>query len=111
ESLRTTIRYVQQHNTWQDGDKVRLICHVYKRLKDSEVEVIKALVNELVNDRFEVEYAFLDISERHPYYIFDPFQQGEVYWDGRMSRTKGRGVPERGLCLQLDKLRGLLHLT
>ena len=113
ESLKATIRYVRQHNGWQEGDRVRLICHVYKRLKDQEVDAIKALVNELIADKFNVEFAFLDISWHHPYHIFAPLQTGVNYWDWkiRKNRTKGAGIPNRGLCLQLDGLRGLLHLT
>src|SRR5690606_2767414 len=52
ENLRTTIRYVQQHNGWEEGDKVRLVCHVYKRLKDSEVDAVKALVHSLIDDKY-----------------------------------------------------------
>lgn len=112
ESLRVNIEYVQQHNAWQDGDRVRLVCHVYKRLKDCEVEAVKSLVNELVKD-FQVEFAFLDISWWHPYHIFDPMQNGERYWDWENGKyqVKGIGVPQRGLCFQLDDRRALLHLT
>jgi len=111
ESLRATIRHVQSQNGWQAGDKIRLICHVYKRLKDSEVDVIKTLVRELIDKRFAVEFAFLDVSEQHIYHIFDNAQQGVPYWVNGRKSTKGAGLPERGLCLQLDDRRGLLHLT
>jgi hypothetical protein len=94
ESLRTTIRYVKTQNAWQPGDKVRLVCHAYKPLKNCEIDAIKGLVKELIKDEFQVEFAFLDISWWHPYHIFDP-----------------RQIPPRGLCLQLDRSRGLLQLT
>jgi hypothetical protein len=112
ETLKNIIRYVQQHNIWENGDKVRLVFHVYKRLRDCEVEAIKALVNELAT-AYLVEFAFLDISWAHPYHIFDPTQQGVSYWDleARASKIKGENVPDRGLCLQLDKRRALLQLT
>lgn len=111
ESLRTTIRFVRVQNAWQSGDSVRLIFHVYKRIRDCEAESIKALVKELVQEEFRVEFAFLDISWSHPYHIFDPGQDGKSYWSLGRKRVKGKGVPPRGLCLQLDKMRGLLHLT
>ncbi len=111
ESLRTTIRYVQAQNGWQVGDKIRLVCHVYKRLRDCEVEAIKKIVRELIDSRFVVEFAFLDISEQHLYHIFDNSQQGVPYWVNKRKFFKGKGLPERGLCLQLDDRRGLLHLT
>lgn len=111
ESLRANIEYVRYHNAWQKGEKVRLVCHVYKRLRDCEVDAVKSLVRELV-ENFDVEFAFLDISWWHPYHIFDPNQTGVTYYDleNRQSRIKGIGVPERGLSLQLDNRRALLQL-
>lgn len=113
ESLRTTVTYIKQINAWQPGDRVRLIYHVYKKLKDCEVEAIKLLVKELIDDRFIVEFAFLDISTYHPYNIFDPDQSGFSYWnwEKKKSGLKGKGVPKRGFCVQLDNHRGLLQLT
>jgi hypothetical protein len=111
ESLRTAVTYVRERNGWQPGDRVRLVCHVYKRLKDCEVDAIKSLVQELVTDQYSVEFAFLDISWWHPYQIFDPAQRGRSYGSGKTERLKGKGIPERGVCMQLDKTRGLLHLT
>ncbi len=112
-SLRTTVKHVSQYNHWGNGDEVRLICHVYKRLRDCEVEAIKALVKELLDDRFNVKFSFLDISWWHPYYIFSPQEPGIDYYDRelKMRRKKGVGVPARGLCLQLDSHRSLLHLA
>jgi len=110
-SLRTAIRYIEQQQRWEVGDRVRLVCHVYKRLKNAEVDAIKALVAELLNDRFSVEFAFLDVSLFHPYRLFAPKQQGIPYWRDRKQRFKGKGIPNRGICLQLDRHRALLHLT
>jgi hypothetical protein len=107
DSLRTTIRYVQAENDWQPGDEVRLIFHVYKRLKDAEVDAIKGLVSELVKDKYKIKFAFLDLSTNHPYQIIAPQQQGVKYGN----TLKGTGVSDRGLCLQLGKYRGLLNLT
>jgi len=113
ESLRSAIDFVSQQNAWRTGDKVRVVCHVYKRLKDCEISAIKTIVNELSEKNFTVEFAFLDISSIHPYYIFDTEQQGHRYWnpDTRSYEIRGKGVPQRGIALQLDSSRGLLHLT
>lgn len=111
DSLKATISFVQQQGSWKPGDRVRLVFHVYKRLKDTEVEAIKELVSGLVDAKYTVEFAFLDMSESHPYYLFNPNQLGKDKWIGGFKRTIGKGVPERGICLQLDKSRGLLHLT
>lgn len=77
ESLRTAVRYVRDQDDWEPGDKVRLVFHVYKSLKKREIEATKALVRELLQDSFQVEFAFLDISWSHPYLIFNPTQQGK----------------------------------
>jgi len=107
ESLRTTVRYVQAENDWQPGDEVRLIFHVYKRLKDTEVDAIKSLVGELVQNKYNIRFAFLDLSWDHPYQIIAPQQKGVPYG----KTYKGAGLSDRGLCLQLSKYRGLLNLT
>lgn len=113
QSLSSITRHVQQHNSWSPGDRVRLIFHVFKRLKDNEVQAIKTLINKLVESQFEVDFAFLDISWQHPFFIFEPSQQGIQYWDPiiKKQKIKGTGVSARGIGLQLDNLRGLLNLT
>lgn len=111
DSLKTTINFVQKQGNWKPGDRVRLVFHVYKRLKDSEVEAIKELVSGLVDEQYTVEFAFLDMSWSHPYYLFNPNEPGKDKWIGGFKRTLGKGIPARGVCLQLDKSRGLLHLT
>jgi hypothetical protein len=110
-SLRTVLRYLQTQNAWEPGDRIRLVCHVYKRLKNCEIDAVKALVRELVVDQFAVEFAFLDISPSHPYHIFDPSQRGKRYGSGNQTRVRGEGFPERGLCLLMDEHRALVHLT
>lgn len=110
ESLKQTIEFVQQQNTWQEGDRIRLICHVYKPLKNCEIDAIKELVGNLINQKYYVEFAFLDISSQHPYHIFDSEnQQGVVYRDSQ--QRKGIGVPQRGIALKIDERKGLIQLT
>lgn len=113
DNLHTTIQYVRGENNWRTGDNVRLIFHVYKPLKNCEVEAIKRLVEGLVDtNQFLVNYAFLNLSHSHLYQIFDPNQKGTSYrtLTGRYSK-KGKGVPARGLCYQLSNRMALLHLT
>jgi hypothetical protein len=111
-NLRTTIRHVKQENDWQPGDRVRLVFHVYKPLKNREIEAIRRLVNGLVQEEYRVEYAFLDLSSYHMYHLFDPSQAGIGYrTESGNWRTKGKGVPERGVCIQLDRRSALLHLA
>jgi hypothetical protein len=107
ESLRVTIRFVRERHGWQRGDRVRLVFHVYKPLKYEEITAIRNLVASLLKDDFVVEYAFLDLSSFHRYYLFDPASSGK----GSGLRKRGVGVPARGVALQLGPRAALLHLT
>jgi hypothetical protein len=109
-SLKTTIDAVRKENNWQPRDRVRLVFHVYKPLKNIEIDAIKELVKEHLADEHEVEYAFLDISRFHDFALFDPGQTGSYYYGESRRLLKGIGVPSRGLCFQLDERSVLLQL-
>lgn len=111
KSLHATIRHVEKEGNWQSKDQVRLVFHVYKPLKHVEIDAIKELVRDMVRDAYRVEYAFLDLSSHHEFQLFDTKQEGTGYRSeqGRWKK-KGKGVPQRGFCVQLDKGRALLHL-
>lgn len=113
DSLRNTVRHVEAENEWEPGDRVRLVFHVYKPLKRVEIESVRALVEGMLADRYQVEFAFLTLSSWHDYCLFDPDQEGALYYppDRRGTAKKGVGVAERGLCFQLDPRRALLQLT
>jgi hypothetical protein len=112
ESLRISIRFVKEQNRWESGDPVRLVFHVYKPLKRVEIEAAKGLVSELLSDN-PVEFAFLDLSHRHPYQVFDPSQSGRRYWsiEDREHRIKGTYAPSRGTALLLGPRVALLQLV
>ena len=111
ESLRKSIRFVKTQNKWESGDDVRLVFHVYKPLKRVEIETVKQLVKEMLND-YPVEFAFLDVSRYHLFQIFDPRQKGVRYrsYEIRKNTSKGIYVPERGTALLLEPRTALLQL-
>ena len=112
ESLTGTIRFVREQNNWQAGDHVRLVFHVYKPLKHREIEAIRALVRDLIAGQHQVEFAFLDISRHHDFFLFDPRQAGIEYpLPGGGRSLKGIGVPRRGQCRQLGARTALLQLV
>ena len=108
ESLRAAILKVQQDMNWQPKDHVRLVFHAtFKRFSREEVQSIKGLIGELGD--YDVEYAFVQMSEKHPYILFDKQQAG--VFDFETKRTKGVYAPERGRYLELGNREVLLSLT
>ena len=112
ESLRKSIRFVQTQNKWQADDNVRLVFHVYKPLKRVEIETVKELVKEILDD-YPVEFAFIDVSHYHPFQIFDPRQSGKNYWSSKIQQRAVKGVytPMRGTSLLLGPRTALLQLV
>jgi hypothetical protein len=108
ESLRAAILKVRQDMNWQPKDHVRLIFHAeFKPFKRNEAESIEGLVSCLGD--YDVEYAFVQVSEDQPYILFDKGQGG--VFDPDTGRTKGVYAPERGWYLELGEREVLLSLT
>ena len=108
DALRKTITKVQQDMNWQSKDHVRLIFHAsFKRFNQDEVSAVKDLMAEFSN--YEVEYAFLQLSEQHPYLLFDKDMKGKFDYESKL--TKGVFAPQRSSSLQLSSRDVLLCLT
>ena len=108
ETLRTAILKVRQDMNWQPKDQVRLVFHAtFKRFSAEEVQSIKGLLSDLGD--YDVEYAFVQLSEEHPNILFDKNQGGA--FDPETKRTKGAYAPARGGYLELGKREVLLTLT
>ncbi len=109
--LRKSIHFVRDQNKWEAGDPVRLIFHVYKPLKRSEIRAAKTVVDDMLKDH-PVEFAFLDLSHQHPFQIFDLTQGGIEYWsqDLRRKTMKGTYAPARGTAMLLGPRMALLQL-
>src|ERR1700722_1351837 len=66
DALRKAITKVRQDMNWQPKDNVRLVFHAtFKKFSQAEVDSVKALMKEMGD--YTVEYAFLQISDQHPY--------------------------------------------
>lgn len=108
DALRKTITKVQQDMNWQQKDHIRLIFHAsFKRFNQDEVSAVKELMTEF--SIYEVEYAFLQLSEQHPYLLFDTEMEGKIDYESRLK--KGVFAPARSLSLQLSGRDMLLCLT
>lgn len=108
DALRKAVSKVQQDMNWQAKDHVRLVFHAsFKRFNQNEVNAVKTLMGDLGD--YEVEYAFLQLSDQHPYLLFDKSQTGVV--DFETKRSKGVYAPRRSSILQLSNRDVLLCLT
>jgi Piwi domain len=108
DALRKAVSKVRQDMNWQAKDHVRLVFHAsFKKFNQKEITAVKALMADLGD--YEVEYAFLQLSEQHPYLIFDQSQGGVM--DYETKRSKGVYAPKRASTLQLSNRDVLLCLT
>ena len=103
ETLKRTIQRVREEDNWKSTDKVRLIFHAFKPLKDLEADAIKAAVEGLSLEN--VTYAFVHVAPSHPYVIFDLDQEGQPKW---AQIKKGVLGPSRGLHLKLGDYESLV---
>ena len=113
-TLRATIEQVKLRNAWQPGDSIRLVFHVFKPLKDVEAQAVKHLVSGLVNE-YQVEFAFVHVSEQHDWMLFDRNSKGAKDWQVAdpllRGQVKGDFVPERGYAVPLGRSEILLSVT
>ena len=101
------LREIKKRNGWQPGDTVRVVVHSFKPLKRLELaRIMKDCVATLGNEQ-NVEFAFLTVTQDHPFRLFDRDQSGipmRNYGDVR----KAVFVPQRGAIAQLGSFTRLL---
>ncbi len=105
QTLARCIERVRKQDNWRSSDKVRLVFHVFKPLKDTEVEATRRTVEKL--DIEDVSFAFVHIADDHPWLIFDLDQKG-IGWS---NPKKGILAPSRGLYLKLGDTQALVVLS
>ena len=103
-SLRSSINLLSDRDGWQTDDTVRIVFHIFKPLKNIEIDVVNQLVSEFKD--FQIRFAFVTISDAHPLILFDEKQKG--IQSGR--RVKGSFVPIRSSNSILDEYSCLLQL-
>ena len=65
-SLTRSLQSVADEYGWRNGQTLRLVFHVFKPLKNTEIDVVKQLVKQL---DFNVLFAFVTISRKHPWIL------------------------------------------
>lgn len=98
--LEDTIEKIQKRMNWQKGDTIRLIFHAsVKKFNRDEIQAVQAVIEKYRD--YQIEYAFLKISEDHGLHLFDTSSANE---------QKGRLAPSRGKTLKLSKYEILIYL-
>lgn len=98
ESLKSSIERLEKDYAWQEGDTIRLIFHIFKPIKEIEFGVVKELIKQF--DKFKIQFAFVTLSEFHPFLMYDETQKGKQKWQG--AELIGGLVPQRGANIVLD---------
>lgn len=98
--LDETIEKIGKRMNWQKGDTIRLVFHAsVKRFNNDEIQAVRSVIDKYSD--YQVEYAFLKISENHGLHMFDAASANE---------DKGRFAPPRGKFLNLSKYEALVYL-
>ncbi|MHB8388894.1 MAG: Piwi domain-containing protein [Acidobacteriaceae bacterium] len=98
--LGETIEKIQKRMNWQKGDTIRLIFHAQvKKFNKEEIQAVRTVIDKY--REYQVEYAFLKISEDHGLHMFDSATAGV---------QKGRLAPPRGKMFKLAKHEMLVYL-
>lgn len=99
--LSEKIDKVKSKMGWQNGDTIRLVFHSQiKKFNCEEIEAVKALISKYEN--YQIEYAFLKISEKHGLQMFD---------STTLNVEKGKLAPKRGKTYKLSDSEMLIFLT
>jgi hypothetical protein len=105
-TLERAVTNVRGDQNWQPHDSVRLVFHVFKPLRDAEVDAVKTVVERLGIP--DVEFAFVHVVDEHPFLAFDETNEGVPAGGGQ---KKGLLAPERGMLLKITRDEALVAFT
>src|SRR5574344_348782 len=104
KTLQNAFIHLSDRQGWKDNDTIRLIFHVFKPVKNTEYEVICKLMESL--PKYRIQFAFVTISKKHPYKLYDASQHGIV----RNNMLLGEFTPLRGANIILDTTSCLMQM-
>ncbi|MCY4172052.1 MAG: Piwi domain-containing protein [Bacteroidetes bacterium] len=100
ELLENAIDKISKKMNWQRGDTIRLVFHAsVKKFNNDEIQAVKTVINKF--SIYQIEYAFLKISDHHGLHMFDT---------STMNFSKGKYAPERGKMFNLSHYESLIYL-
>lgn len=106
-SLRKSFNEIGNEQGWKVGDTIRLIFHIFKPIKNTEFEVVSNLIREFT--QYKIQFAFVTISKKHPYIMFDISQEGKPK-NKNSAHLIGKYIPKRGTNIILDKSSCLIQM-
>lgn len=102
DTLKRAITTIRTQDNWRSSDKVRLVFHMFKPLKDMEAQAVERVVKDLQLQ--DVTFAFVHVAPDHPFIVFDHDQKGYGYREPK----KGVLGPSRGLHIKLGDRESLV---
>jgi Piwi domain len=108
QTLVDVLREVKERFRWRDGDRIRVVLHSHKQLKDIEIDALISRCLQAVSPDQDIHFASLGIVLDHPFKVFDYHQTGIRVKSDENVKFKGQYVPERGLMVQLGASTRLL---
>ncbi len=101
-SLKSSVNKLSQDMAWKKGQTVRFVFHVFKPMKNTELEVVKELINEYKD--FSIQFAFVQVVDNHPFLLFDKFSKGA----NRRDKINKEYIPLRSTNLIISENECLL---
>jgi hypothetical protein len=98
--LKQTIEKVKSRLNWQRGDTIRIVFHAsVKKFNHDEIDAVKKVIEQY--REYNIEYAFLKISDHHGLHLFNSETANE---------KKGKFAPLRGQVYKLSDHENLVYL-
>jgi|GEM_PF-539154 len=108
QSLLFNIERIKSKENWIESDTVRLIFHVFKPCSNEEIDIIEEITSTL-KEKYNILFAYLTFSEKHPILLFDPDQKGVSDFKN-YGKQKGIGVAHRMTTIRLSNHQALIQL-
>lgn len=109
QSLLLNIERIKTKENWIENDTVRLIFHVFKPFSNEEIDIIEEITSTL-EEKYNILFAYLTFSEKHPILLFDPSQKGANDFKN-YGKRKGIGVAPRMTTIRLSNHQALIQLV
>ena len=98
-SLKSSIDTLSKEYGWKEKENVRIVFHIFKPVRNIEADVVKELID--AYPQYNIRYAFVNISEKHPFIIFNQSNGNKnVIYD----------IPLRGVNFLIDDYNCLLQI-